>query len=365
MSYAQPQSRNGHPEELDRQLSFSQVDKDASGTVELEEVQSALPQIPPDQVAQMFADADQNKDGYLDRQEYSGFLASLRYRTENFAEVVVLPRRERTASRRIRQISEVGVDAPPVKIEKKFPFFIVSISLLEWVIFKYCMVYEVVWLFIYHPLRRYEIWRYGTVMLLHGSSLHLWGNVIMQLILGCLLEVIHHWKRVGVVYICGVVFGTLAGSVVQPWNFLIGASGGVYALLVAHLATIILNWNEMGCAFLRCILLLAYIGFDIWLVISQEIIAGKKSDTSHAGHFGGALAGLLIGINVLKNFEQRPWEIKLQKVCWILAIAFVILCAIANLGFQIYYWTHDPELFDQLHFYVNETETGSGDTSSE
>jgi len=54
---------------------YAQVDKDASGTVELEEVQSALPQTPPDQVAQMFAEADRNKDGHLDRMEYSGFVS--------------------------------------------------------------------------------------------------------------------------------------------------------------------------------------------------------------------------------------------------------------------------------------------------
>lgn len=167
----------------------------------------------------------------------------------------------------------------------------------------------------------------------------------MQLILGCLLEVIHHWKRVGIVYTAGVLFGTLAGSVVQPWTFLIGASGGVYALLIAHLATIILNWNEMGCAFLRCFLLLAYIGWDVWLVVSEEIIEGKESGTSHAGHFGGALAGLLVGINVLKNFEQRLWEVKLQNICRYVAIAFLAITAAANLAFQVIYFTSDPKLF--------------------
>lgn len=308
-------------------------------------------------------------------------LQSLRIRTGSFAEVVVLPRRERTASRRIRQISAGGLESPPVKIEKKFPLFIVWISFLEvsclksfpqnfaccghkkcsfrlqWAIFRFFMHDVVIWICVFHPYRRYEVWRFVTVMLLHGSWLHLWGNIIMQLILGCLLEVIHHWKRVGMVYIAGVLFGTLAGSVVQPWTFLIGASGGVYALLVAHLATIILNWNEMGCAFFRCILLLAYIGFDVWLVISEEVIGGKKSDTSHAGHFGGALAGLLIGVNVLKNFEQRLWEVKLQKVCKIIAIVFVILTGIANVGLQICYFA-DPSFavnFDNVTHEIEDT----------
>lgn len=200
------------------------------------------------------------------------------------------------------------------------------------------MTHTVVYILIFHPLRRYEIWRFVSVALLHGSWLHLWGNLIMQLILGCLLEVIHHWKRVGLVYLAGVLFGTLASSVVQPWTFLVGASGGVYALLIAHLATIVLNWNEMGCAFFRCFLLLAYIAFDIWLVISEELIEGNTSDTSHAGHVGGALAGLLVGISVLKNFEKRQWELTLQRICRILAIIFVALTVLANVGFQVIYF---------------------------
>lgn len=33
----------------------------------------------------------------------------------------------------------------------------------------------------------------------------------------------------------GVSFGSLAASIVQPKNFLVGASAGVYALIAAHL----------------------------------------------------------------------------------------------------------------------------------
>lgn len=136
--------------------------------------------------------------------------------------------------------------------------------------------------------------------------------------------------------------------------------GGVYALLIAHLATIILNWNEMGCAFLRCFLLSAYIAWDVWLSVSDELLEGKKSDTSHAGHFGGALAGLLVGINVLKNFEQRAWEVKLQLVCRYLAIAFIVVTVMANFAFQIYYFTADPKKFAEI---LNATKSDSNNAT--
>ena len=38
----------------------------------------------------------------------------------------------------------------------------------------------------------------------------------------------------------------MGASVVQPNAYLVGASAGVYALVLAHLATLILNWKEDG-----------------------------------------------------------------------------------------------------------------------
>ncbi len=98
--------------------------------------------------------------------------------------------------------------------------------------------------------------------------MHIVNNVIMQLVLGILLEMVHKWWRVLVIYFVGVLAGSLATSseslsllaksydqkcqnivyvtkyfaiiVAEPYNFLAGASGGVYALIAAHLSTVIL-----------------------------------------------------------------------------------------------------------------------------
>jgi rhomboid-related protein 1/2/3 len=51
---------------------------------------------------------------------------------------------------------------------------------------------------------------------------------------------VHHWWRVLIVYFAGVVAGSLGTSVTDPYVYLAGASGGVYAILLAHIATIIM-----------------------------------------------------------------------------------------------------------------------------
>jgi Uncharacterized membrane protein (homolog of Drosophila rhomboid) len=67
---------------------------------------------------------------------------------------------------------------------------------------------------------------------------HLVVNLVVQIILGIPLEMVHGWWRVLLVYLAGVVAGSLGTSVSDPTVYLAGASGGVYALIAAHLASI-------------------------------------------------------------------------------------------------------------------------------
>ncbi len=47
--------------------------------------------------------------------------------------------------------------------------------------------------------------------------------------------------RVALVYMSGVVAGSLGTSLSDPHTFIAGASGGVYALIAAHLVILIQN----------------------------------------------------------------------------------------------------------------------------
>ena len=60
------------------------------------------------------------------------------------------------------------------------------------------------------------------------------------------VELLNHLKmfKVLVVYMSGVMAGSLGTSLSDPGTYLAGASGGVYALIAAHLATLALNWQE-------------------------------------------------------------------------------------------------------------------------
>lgn len=72
------------------------------------------------------------------------------------------------------------------------------------------------------------------------SVFHLLINLLVQVLLGIPLEMVHKWWRVLVVYLAGVLAGSLGTSVVDPTVKLAGASGGVYSLVTAHIASIIM-----------------------------------------------------------------------------------------------------------------------------
>lgn len=91
----------------------------------------------------------------------------------------------------------------------------------------------------YNPNHRSEIWRFVSYMFVHTDFSHILGNIILQIFLGLALELVHHWWRVSLVYVAGVLAGSLGHSLTSI-NCLAGASAGVYALITAHIATVVM-----------------------------------------------------------------------------------------------------------------------------
>lgn len=94
-------------------------------------------------------------------------------------------------------------------------------------------------------------------------------NLAVQILLGVPLELVHKFWRIGLIYILGVMSGALLFFVFSQSRaiFLAGASGGVYALVSAHVANVIINWNEMKFNWLRTAVLSILIGADVGTIL--------------------------------------------------------------------------------------------------
>jgi rhomboid-related protein 1/2/3 len=168
-------------------------------------------------------------------------------------------------------------------------------------------------------------------MFVHGDWLHLVINLIIQLFLGIPLEVFHGWWRVTLVYLSGVLAGSVGASLFAPTVTFGGASGGVFALLTAHIASIILNWKEMKHPFINLFFFLAYFLTDLIHSIHRHQTVGNAND-GYIIHLSGAFAGLLVGIGVLKNLEKLNFE----KTLWVVAVSMYVALMISGISTHIY-----------------------------
>lgn len=176
-------------------------------------------------------------------------------------------------------------------------------------------------IFIYNPWKRHEAWRFVTYMFVHVGVMHIMMNLIVQLFLGTALELVHCWWRVALVYLSGVLAGSMGTSIASPNIYLAGASGGVYALITAHIATIIMNWKEMEYAIIQLFVFVVFCTTDIGFSIYRHL-TDENDKVGYVAHLCGGIAGLLVGIGVLRNLNERPFE---KKLWWFAVTTYMAL----------------------------------------
>lgn len=267
-----------------------------------------------------------------------------------------------------KMVHAVAMEILPEERDRKYyadrytccppPFFIILVTLVELGFFVY---HSVVTgeaaprgpipsdsMFIYRPDKRHEIWRFLFYMVLHAGWLHLGFNVAVQLVFGLPLEMVHGSTRIACIYFSGVLAGSLGTSIFDPDVFLVGASGGVYALLAAHLANVLLNYHQMRYGVIKLLHILVFVSFDFGFAIyaryaGDELQLGSSSEfpaidqaetagaVSYVAHLAGAIAGLTIGLLVLKSFEQKLHE----QLLWWIALGTYLALVVFAIAFNI------------------------------
>lgn len=92
----------------------------------------------------------------------------------------------------------------------------------------------------FSPVRKLELWRYFTYAFLHVGTTHLLINIILQLVISFPLESEVGSRNVLFVYIGGILSGSLAASLSPDFTLMVGASSGIYSLLMSHISHICL-----------------------------------------------------------------------------------------------------------------------------
>uniref|UniRef100_A0A182QFR5 Rhomboid-like protein n=1 Tax=Anopheles farauti TaxID=69004 RepID=A0A182QFR5_9DIPT len=328
---------------------FQKYDNDGDGYLSIPEMKRLInekkcPDMPTICAKKLLKLSDINNDGRLDFDEFfklsidhSLFISDMCIK---YCKLVVPKRNEEEADVIDGEYEQSMKIWPP-------PLMMIIFSIMEIIFFVIDIVKTqdqngtstngpMATLFIYNPHLRHEVWRFVTYMFVHIGFMHLVMNLLVQIFLGVALELVHCWWRVALVYLAGVIAGSMGTSLFTPRVFLAGASGGVYALITAHIATIIMNWKQMEYAIVQLFVFLVFCITDLGVSIYNSI-NDPFDKVGYIAHASGALAGFLVGIGVLRNLKVESWE---KKLWWCAVSVYFML-----MGAGVMYHFLNPEHF--------------------
>ncbi|XP_051576915.1 rhomboid-related protein 2-like [Myxocyprinus asiaticus] len=226
------------------------------------------------------------------------------------------------------------------------PIFIILISLAELGVFIYYAVWkpQKQWITLgmgiwespltYKPELRKEAWRFVSYMFVHAGVEHIMGNLLMQLLLGIPLELVHKGFEVGMVYMAGVLAGSLASSIFDPLSALVGASGGVYALMGGYFMNAVVNFREMflPLGVFRILVIVLIVGTDVGFALYRRFIVHETAmKVSFVAHIGGGIAGMTIGYVFFTNYNKELLKDPRFWMCIVGYIVFFLFAVIFNI----------------------------------
>ncbi|KAK7488058.1 hypothetical protein BaRGS_00020649 [Batillaria attramentaria] len=222
------------------------------------------------------------------------------------------------------------------------PFFMVTISLVQLIVFIYYAVdiadkgssvgaldgvaaYSDL---MYLPTKRHEPWRFVTYMFLHQG-----------------------WWRLLIVYVIGVIVGSLAQSVCDHQVGLAGAAGGAYAVVIAHVVALIANYSELdskrniekraknwwGRPLFRLVVIILVVLVQTSLAVFRRFYPDFPAyKVGVAAHGGGIVAGYLLGRPFLTDNLRYPWQKNAGWLDLFILMIFIGACIIFNILYDGY-----------------------------
>jgi len=146
---------------------------------------------------------------------------------------------------------------------------------------------------------------------LHGDVMHVIGNIMVIGLAGIPLEQRLGRERWIIIYLVGLLGGSIGWSIVNSDSFVptLGASGAAFGLLGAYLAC----WPKDEIPFPLIIIrpwpvsliALAYFGIELWRAHSVASISGS-SGVAHMAHLTGFIATYSVARLVAKGGPNEP-----------------------------------------------------------
>lgn len=167
-------------------------------------------------------------------------------------------------------------------------------------------------------------WRLITYNFLHSGFWHIGFNMWCLWDLGALAESLYGTWTFGLLYIiCGIA-GGLMSTAWNPVNLTVGASGAIFGLAGALIAGFYLGEFTIPRPMIQMQLrsLVIFVVFNV-------VLGAFSGYTDNACHFGGIVAGLIVGAAIAK-FAPSPQD-TMKRVVILAVMALVLFGAYRGL----------------------------------
>ena len=166
-------------------------------------------------------------------------------------------------------------------------------------------------------------WRVLTYMFLHGGPMHILFNMWCLWDLGRLCESLYgRWTYAAIYLITGIA-GGVASVGWNPRALSVGASGAIFGLAGALLASFYLGEFSVPRYALSGTLksLAFFIGFNVLFGAGFNFFAGGSGGIDNACHAGGLVSGLALGALIAKLAPQSDAVPRRAGVIGVVALA--------------------------------------------
>ncbi|ENN86436.1 transmembrane rhomboid family protein [Rhizobium freirei PRF 81] len=169
-----------------------------------------------------------------------------------------------------------------------------------------------------------EWWRLVTASLLHGNFLHLAFNCFALWRAGILLERLIGWRWFAALFCVSAIGGSVASLLINLDNIVgVGASGGIIGLFAA----VIVASFHFPSGPLPEILRMGAIQILVPSILPLVAQTAGGMNIDYAAHLGGALAGGIVSLVLLKAWPSKQPHPRFSVAALIGSIGFAIIAA--------------------------------------
>jgi rhomboid protease GluP len=190
-------------------------------------------------------------------------------------------------------------------------------------------------------------WRLATYMFLHSGFIHIAFNMWCLWDLGALCESLYGRATFAAIYLVTGIAGGVATVGWHPLGAAVGASGAIFGLAGALVASFYLGEFSLPSSVIKGTLKsLAF------FVVINVLLGGMFPGVDNACHIGGLISGAILGALIARLAPERDQP--LQRASILLFVALIVIVSAVGVfrwrGSQIRFETEpDSRIFSQVN----------------